>query len=386
MKKTILIFTSHGGNGHMAVTAALNEILGNDYTIVVRDIFSTTLKAVDPWVTARFKGNGTDCYNYLMTRGYNRTLYQVYNFGYWYYKMRTKKVCALLRAQVEAVNPDLVISVVPIINGQLASVTDSYALPLLIIPTDLDPYTFVRGLKAIHMRLVTLGLYYMTDEIKKIIERTICIEHSQVQVVGPVVRQSFFITDISIHKHANQVPQVMIMLGSLGVDRLISIVQSLIAGLKIPVHLLVCTGKNSTIVRQLEGIKSQLTSDDQSNITLELIPFTHDIAPIMARSDLLVTKTGTTSVVEALVLKLPMVLDAGVPAVRWEAYNRQFIADQQLGYVAYSIDQIVSQVRNFLKNTQERDTLFARLNKYSNQDARITIPALVRTLLVRAHD
>lgn len=374
-RKKILIFTSAGGHGHMAVTQALLELFKDEYDIVVSDIFNDVLCHIDPlWRLTKKKSSGTTCYNYLMTRGHNKLLSFMYYIGLWYYAFCNQRVRTLLKKHITTINPDLIISVIPVVNGYLAQVTYEMGIKMLIIPTDLDPTTFVVGIKKQYSPHITCTLYFADNDAINIISSTTGITTNNIKISGPILRNSFLLPQSKKNNIPGTPIRIMVMMGSLGVNNLIDIVKSLIT-IPTPLTLMVCIGKNKTLAHQLADLICP------KNITLEIIGFTNDIASLMATSDLFVTKTGTTSVAEAIAMRIPMILDATKTAVTWEHYNRNFINTHGLGLVATTHTELITMVSQLIHDKELYTNICNRLHNFTCLHFHATLPSLIKTLI-----
>ncbi len=61
-----------------------------------------------------------------------------YNIGSWYYNFFKSSVEPLLEKYLTQHQPDLIISVIPLINNLVLKVAQKLNIPFLLIPTDLD--------------------------------------------------------------------------------------------------------------------------------------------------------------------------------------------------------------------------------------------------------
>src|SRR5207237_3814499 len=98
-----------------------------------------------------------------------------------------------------------------------------------------------------------------------------------------------------------------------------------LAQIKEPVHLLICIARQEQLRHKIMALKLA------PHITMTIIGFTDRISDLMAIADILITKSGSVSVNEALYMNLPMILDATSHLLSWEKYNHTFIEQHQLG-------------------------------------------------------
>ena len=67
-------------------------------------------------------------------------------------------------------------------------------------------------------------------------------------------------------------------------------------------------------------------------------------------ADLIISKSGSVSVCEALYSNLPMILDATHNVLAWEKFNHQFITAHQFGKSITNIKDLSTTVRSLLHN------------------------------------
>lgn len=372
-KKTILIYTSSGGNGHISVTNALKELLNTTYHVVTCDIFNEITHVIEPFYQQNNTHRSlTHYYNQLMTKGYNRVLSCIYYLGYIYFKLLNNRVKTLIKKHVMETNPDLIISVIPVINGQIAAVAHELNKPFLIIPTDIDIKTFTDGIHHHYNTHIHFGLYFHNNDGINHLRKKLTLAPSQITVIGPVLRLPFIanrrIKPITFRSN----PRIMIMMGSLGVSNLIHIIATLLT-IQHQMTLVVCVGRNEQLKERIKKLSCP------THITIELIGFTENIAPIMEQCSLFITKTGTTSIAEGIALGIPLILDATMNAVKWERYNRIFISKHKCGATAYTYKQLKKITEQFLTNQPYYESIAHNIHGYQIKNwHKTTLPLIDR--------
>lgn len=147
--KKILILTSAGGGGHLTVTKALHELLEKQYHVKSTCIFTDILQPIDMTQTfSHGKITSEDFYNKFIQKKYFSMLNTLCSLGFWYYRLRHKKAEKLITRYLLEEQPDLIISVIPLINNQILNVAHKLDIPFLLMPTDLDATTFIKGIHA----------------------------------------------------------------------------------------------------------------------------------------------------------------------------------------------------------------------------------------------
>lgn len=377
--KKIVIFSSYGGGGHTAVANALSSYLKDEYEIVTTNIFSQVLAPLDLMQTVSSgRYTGEDIYNYLMPRKYYGLINLYYKLGAWYFKFRQKKVRKNIEDFLQMHKPDIVISVIPIVNYSVLAVTQKLNLPFLLIPTDLDITTFIAGIKAPTYDQFKIGLAFEDDEARiRLAEAQIPLDVSI--VTGFVVRPDFFQTkDIAQIKKEFDVPEgkpvVLLMLGAVGLQSLLSFSKQL-SNIESSAHILICTSKQETIKKSIDALTFP------APLSKTTIGFTSRISDLMAISDIFITKSGSVSVCEAMYMNLPMILDATTDLLAWEKANHRFVKRHHFGTIIEDQDKLAGMVTEMLKNPELCNEYKARLTllekKYGCEEIKLIIASMI---------
>lgn len=377
--KKIVIFSSYGGGGHTAVANALSSYLKDEYEIVITNIFSQVLAPLDLMQTVSSgRYTGEDIYNYLMPRKYYGLINLYYKLGAWYFKFRQKKVRKNIEDFLQMHKPDIVISVIPIVNYSVLAVTQKLNLPFLLIPTDLDITTFIAGIKAPTYDQFKIGLAFEDDEARiRLAEAQIPLDVSI--VTGFVVRPDFFQTkDIAQIKKEFDVPEgkpvVLLMLGAVGLQSLLSFSKQL-SNIESSAHILICTSRQEAIKKSIDALTFP------APLSKTTIGFTSRISDLMAISDIFITKSGSVSVCEAMYMNLPMILDATTDLLAWEKANHRFVKRHHFGTIIEDQDKLAGMVTEMLKNPELCNEYKARLTllekKYGCEEIKLIIASMI---------
>ncbi len=366
MKKEIIIFTSKAGNGHQTASQALSGILSPLYDVQVINPFEKILKNLD-FLWKRI--DGENIYNMLLRNNFIGTT----NFLCQSLKVQIltwykKKIEKALARFLEDKNPDLVISVIPIINFAINNATQKQAIPFLLVTTDGDLTNWTYNIKEIKRFDFCATIGFETQKTRK---KLICsgMADSQIIHTGFPIKRDFF--EQKNHEKIRKewlVPDntftIMIFMGGAGSLETYRYVQKIIAmGMK--VHLLVCVGKNKKMAYALEKIKRELLN---KSISLSIIPFTHKISDLMSISDLLITKPGPGSINEALHMQLPLILDQMGSVLFWEKENIRFVQEHNFGDVLTSWQALEGLVKKYYSDREYYAQKKEHLNKFQAPD------------------
>ncbi len=375
MKKIIIFTTIIGGN--TTVSNVLKKHLDNQYHVQTSLIFTDVLKSID-FVHTITRGQyiGEKLYYYLLFKKKYFFINVISLIAYWYFKIRNRKIGSLVYSYMQQHNTDLVISVVPLLNNIILEQTKKLGIPLLIVPTDLDATIFTQDIKPSNDASLYITVAFNDKDIRKTIP---ALNEQYLPVTGFVLRPDFFEPkDHQLIKQTYGIPHdkpvILLLMGSQGSESLTIFAQK-IAQINIPAHLVVCLGKNEEMRKAIEVIPFP------SHITTSIIGYTPHIADLMAVSDLLITKSGTVSVCEAIYMNLPMLLDSTSTVLRWEQFNHYFIQKYQFGAIVKQYDDVISLITKFLTDKHYATMLKNNLNHFEKKHGGQEIKHLVATIL-----
>jgi processive 1,2-diacylglycerol beta-glucosyltransferase len=380
----IVVFTSPGGGGHVSASNALSSYLKDSYEVCPIFLLEHVLKPFDPLTYMTMgKKTGEQAYNTLMKYKQWWLINLIYYIGRIYFKpferFMRNKIIQYLRDQ----NADMVISVIPIFNNVILQAAKELDIPFLLIPTDLDIRSFCYNLKNNYYKKFHLSLIF-NDHVIKQQAKSMGIKDHQISFNGFPLREEFFEL-----KNPNQlrismeiepeVPVIMIMMGMQGAQSIISCVNQL-KRVQIPIHLLVCIGKNSSLKDPLRSIPLPPW------VTMHIIQETNRISDYMSVSDVIISKSGSASFCEAIHMKIPMVLDGTSSTLLiWEKYNHEFTQNNNLGTVIKNYDEIPYIIEQFF--SQEKITREMRTNaqKFACHSIKERIKTRVASMLSPAY-
>ena len=331
-KKKILVFSSKGGGGHASVCRTLDAYLGSEYEIKVINLFEDVLSSLDPVSMFTFgKANGEDLYNLLLHK--NSTTFASF-LGRTYGPRRMaschRSIVRLVTKYVKEEAPDMLLSVIPLVNKSLLEVAKNLSLPFVLLTNDLDARYYFDGLGKQSYDKCICTIAYDDPKVWEFV-KSAHFEDGQVRVVGFPVREQFTHTqDIeAIQKEFSlpaDKPTVMVLMGAVGSNGLLLFAKRF-ARIKKPVHVIFCVGRNEQMPKKLAKIKFP------EHVTITVVGFTQKVAELMAASDLLLTKTGANSFNEGIAMSVPMLLDRTKKVMQWERYNIEVLKKYNFGGV-----------------------------------------------------
>lgn len=162
---------------------------------------------------------------------------------------------------------------------------------------------------------------------------------------------------------------VTIVSGGEGMGQLYQIVSALTKS-DLDCYFLIICGTNDVLQHQLET--------EISNSNVRIFGFV-DMAQFLNLSDVLITKAGPSTIAEACVCGVPMIISGSVPGQ--EAGNADLVVDNQAGVYIEKPDEMIAQLRIWLHNDDILATMSDNAKKLSHPDAVWTISEKVWELL-----
>ncbi len=336
VRKKILMFSGHGGGGHLVASNALTSYLGNDYDIEVAFMFDEVLKDVDAiQKVTHGKKSGDDFYNALIKKQLHFTLNRIYGVGRYVFDFKKDTIKSILTRFIKDKQPDLIISVIPLVNNSLLKVAKSLNIPFLLLPTDLDATMALHSLHNPTYEKFRLGLSYNIPEVNKVVQEH-GIPQFKIRYVGFPVNKCFINPKSCppVDKEfglPSDKPVVLLLMGSQGSTKIKKYVEAL-AKANSSFHLVIAIGKSEKLRPALEKIKFP------SHITRTIVGFTDKMPQLLNRANLFITKTGGLSINEGIYSNTPMFLDATYILLRWEKLSVSVVTDHEFGIAIKRVD------------------------------------------------
>ena len=256
---------------------------------------------------------------------------------------------ALLSQHWRHRRPDAVVSLIPNFNRAIldglrrASAEGGEApTPLVTILTDLADYPP-------HFWIERQDQYLVCGTARAA-EQALALGYPSQRVLrtsGMIVRPEFYRPPAPNREHERrrlglhaQLPTGIVMFGGFGSRRMLTIARRIAeSGLK--TQLIFLCGHNQRLGVQLEAMKLPFP--------YRIEGFTRDIPRLMHLSDYFIGKPGPGSVSEALMMKLPVIVERNALTMVQERYNTEWIERHQFGIVLRSFTDIAAGVELMLE-------------------------------------
>jgi 1,2-diacylglycerol 3-beta-galactosyltransferase len=372
MPKKILILMSDTGGGHRASAEAIAEATAHLYGQEISVSIVDAWRNCAPWPINRVPNaypwlvsDGLWLWNALW-RSDDRT---------WPPRLMAPAATPLVSRSVtelfQAEEPDLVVSVHPIVNH----------IPLRVLRKALNthvPYVIVvTDMVTAHPAWFCTGADYCMVPTEAARQRALRygMAPEQLEVVGQPVGLRFA-TGVGEKLHLRRKlnlnldrPAVLIVGGGEGMGPVYQTARAIASGVPMA-QLLIVAGRNQALRRKLEARAWEIPT--------QVYGFVTNMPELMGASDVLITKAGPGTLSEAFITGLPVIISSYIPGQ--EAGNLRYVLEHQAGAYAPDPDQIASLIGAWLQPGNPT------LNQMALNAAKLAQPEAALKIARRLHD
>lgn len=285
-----------------------------------------------------------------------------------------------VRRLVEQEQPDMIVSVHPILNHALIRALKEcgrYAqVPFVIVCTDLTDH-FLKGWANPEASLVITF-----TELAKRQMVAYGLPSQRVQVHnGFAVNPSFFLDKTSKEEAREllglrpEIFTVLISMGGMAIPRkTTAVVRALIAS-QLPLQLLVICGMNRSLKRKMHYVART------APIRMHVHGFTQRIAQMMTAADVMITKPGPGTIMEAVIKELPLLLDEVTEPMPQEKGNLAFAVEEGIAIRLTNYRRLPKIIDRLMNDPAEFNTLRANMHRIKNEDAIFEVAETVLGML-----
>jgi UDP-N-acetylglucosamine:LPS N-acetylglucosamine transferase len=271
---------------------------------------------------------------------------------------------------------DLLISVIPHFNRQICeSWTKVYAgRPFVTIITDLadfPPRFWIEPLKE----------QYIIAGTEKAAEQARAMGHDDAHIFrtsGMILRPDFYAEDtsdpVALRREMGlreDLATAIVLFGGHGSKVMYDITEKLDAA-GLPLQLILICGRNEELAGKLRARQWKLPK--------HVIGFTKEVHKLMRAADFLIGKPGPGSIAEAMVRKLPVLIECNAWTLPQERYNAEWVKERGVGIVLRNFKNVAEGVKRML----DPATLAEFRKNVAGQENRaiFEIPEILAKLLV----
>ena len=307
--RVFLLITDAGG-GHRATAASLVEWArraAKSWDLRIVNLYREMLQGEEP-VKRALGFYGEDAYNVILRRQFRRSVPLLQRVAAMAARVPHKRARKATAEFLHREKPDLSVSLMPFVNDYCAVIHAEAGVPFGVVCTDLvdiQPRMWFTRRAMAGSTFVCVGSPEAVSQARE------AGAGDRVLETGLIVHPKFFDEETRRLGRAEARRRldldgaaftVAILMGGYGGTSIRNIVRQLEA-LDATCQILACCGHNDKLLRELQALA--VTSRNR------VVPlgFTTEIPTIMRASDVLITKPGTTTVMEALSVGVPLVLD-----------------------------------------------------------------------------
>jgi 1,2-diacylglycerol 3-beta-galactosyltransferase len=377
LRKLTIVF-HHAGGGHQSAADALKATLAaqeHPWDVTVLDI----QELLDPLdVVRRFTGlRIQDTYNLILRKGWTRFTPQLLVLLEGTIRLYHSPIVKLLRAYWAQHPTDLVLSVIPHFNREIADSLRPGGTKTA------DTHTFaenanVWGTPAFVTLITDLADYpphfWIERESEYIIvgtdrarQQALTIGHPAdhiFQTSGMILKPKFYektaIDRIAERKRLGleaDCPTGIVLFGGYGSQVMADIARQLNeAGSG--VQLILICGHNEKLAAELKNLPAR-----KPNL---VVGFAQNVEYYMALADFFIGKPGPGSISEALQFHLPVIVECNSSTMPQERYNAEWVTEKGYGIVVPSFKRIAPAVQRLLESATF-DEFRRKASEYSNR-------------------
>jgi hypothetical protein len=367
LRKLTIVFHDAGG-GHRSTADALKTTLGAqpepwEVSLLNLQELLDSLDVVRNLTGWRIQ----ETYNLVLRKGWTRLSPQLLVALRGIIRAFHPKVVQALDAYWSQHPADLVLSVIPHFNREIAESLGS-GTPFVTLLTDLADYPP-------HFWIERESEYLIVGS-KRAEQQALAMGHSSERVFrtsGMVLKPNFYqpntvdrAAERKRHGLDPDCPTGIILFGGHGSRVMLDIARRLDASGS-GVQLILLCGHNHTLaaaLRQLRTKKPMLVQE-----------FTPNVEYFMALADFFIGKPGPGSISEALQFHLPVIVESNSRTLPQERYNAQWVTEERFGVVVDSFKDILASVQGLLES-RNFDELRRRAGTYSNR-ALFEVPVIL---------
>ena len=239
---------------------------------------------------------------------------------------------------------DLLVSVIPHFNRELY---ESWSLacpgkPFVTLITDLADFPPRFWIEPIREQYVIGGT-------EKAVEQARAFGHDEAHIFatsGMILRPDFYVeeaVDVAALKKEmglrEDLPTAIVLFGGYGSGVMFKIAERLDeAGLRL--QMIQICGRNEKLAEKFRARKWKYP--------VHVVGFTKEVHKLMRTADFMIGKPGPGSIAEAMVRKLPVLIECNSWTLPQERYNAEWVKTKDVGIVLHGFEDVVSGVKQML--------------------------------------
>ncbi len=305
MKRIHVLFHDSGG-GHRNAAVALETVARQQQRPWQIELIQFQELADQLDVLRKLTGiRIQEQYNVLLRNGWTLGIIQLLRVLQVTIRIFHRPIVRLLSRYFREHPADLLVSVIPHFNRQIAEAWSSVypERPFVTLITDLADFPPRFWIEPLQQQYVICGTERAVEQARALGKR----ESQIFATSGMILRPDFYLPDdtdpVALRRELGLQPDLptgILLFGGFGSKVMFDIVERLDAA-RVPVQLIVICGRNDKLAREFRA--------RSWNLPLHVLGFTKEVHRLMRAADFLIGKPGPGSVAEAMVRRLPVILE-----------------------------------------------------------------------------
>jgi UDP-N-acetylglucosamine:LPS N-acetylglucosamine transferase len=344
MKKIHVVFHD-GGGGHRNAALALQTIIsqqnrGWQVELVQFQDLTDRLDVLRKLTGIRIQQQ----YNIMLQNGWTLGSTYLLRMLQMTIRLLHRPLVRLLEKFWHEKPADLLVCVIPHFNRQICESWNKVYLgrPFVTLITDLADFPPRFWIEPIREQFVIAGT-------EKAAEQARSLGHDDAHILrtsGMILRPDFYVSDnsdpMALRKEMGlrtDLPTAIVLFGGHGSKVMYDITERLDAA-DSPVQLILICGRNEELAAKLRARRWKMP--------VHVMGFTKEVHRFMRAADFLIGKPGPGSVAEAMVRKLPVLIECNAWTLPQERYNAEWVIEKGVGIVLDSFRDVAAGVRRML--------------------------------------
>jgi Glycosyltransferase family 28 C-terminal domain len=240
---------------------------------------------------------------------------------------------------------DLLVSVIPHFNREISESWNAVypGRPFVTLITDLADFPPRFWIEPIKEQYVIAGT-------ERGVEQARAFGHDEAhifQASGMILRPDFYVIDnvdpLALREQMGlkpDLPTAIVLFGGHGSKVIFDLTERLNRA-NLALQLILICGRNEQLAAKLRA--------QTWNMPVHVVGFTKEVHKLMRAADFLIGKPGPGSIAEAMVSKLPVLIECNAWTLPQERYNAEWVTEKRVGIVLHSFREVVEGVRQMLE-------------------------------------
>ena len=345
MKKVHVVFHD-GGGGHRNAAVALQTVIAQrhpDWQVELIQFQDLTdrLDILRKLTGIRIQQQ----YNIMLQNGWTLGSTQLLRILQLTIRIFHKRLVNLLEKVWREKPADILVSVIPHFNRPICESWNKVypGRPFVTIITDLADFPPRFWIERIKEQNVIAGT-------EKAVEQARAMGHDDAnifQTSGMILRPDFYEEEnsdpLALRRQMGlreDLPTAIVLFGGHGSKVMYEITERLNAA-DSPLQLILICGRNEELAAKLRA--------RQWKTPVHIVGFTKEVHRLMRAADFLIGKPGPGSIAEAMVRKLPVLIECNAWTLPQERYNAEWVKEKRVGIVLKDFKDVMHGVKQMLE-------------------------------------